>query len=749
MKWMKSYKNPLSISVATLVTASFYFVFFSGVSQWVGWLIFFLYLLTVGYWWKIILSNVFSFDPNHWTTHLYSYFITFLLLGLINSVWVVLYRVTPEIIWWNYFATAVVTYGILYFTKKVRTKSIKVKSTYRPLFSKSVLYLIAYAIFWALAIKLLLGASAEQVIFSPWQGISTWFLPLSFILLVICGLLVFSKHKTYVVLFVFVLQSLLTHTYIATSHNLPFGGDVWRIIGVEEQLDNGDSILPVIAGPEKKTREIFGINVPEALIIPNKYAYGHLWGSTVLLSKTLSVDLITLNKWLIPVLWGIMMPIILFRIGLTLFRSRRSGLFLVWLGFNVFAFQVLGSITLPVSLGYLTFFFVLSLLLQYIEQRGRAQMFVILLLSLLMLFSYTLHFLFIVGTLILTLLLLVLEKRGLSSYFSRHRVSWQNVIRGVLALSLTITLPLFELFGIANTTISTNIVNNIKQIAGQLSGWFYAKSIRSHDIVSGNIFFNHTPENSFVESVFTNFRWNILVITLIFWIIAIIGWYIALAQTKRTSWNLISMLTSVTIGGYIFGWTVLQGDRLFIRRLDGMIVFLTIILIVYGAQKLKPYWKSYVLPGTALILIILLSWFGTTVYASGPDLRVISQSELDVAKIIWEQENRNQLHNCVIADTWLLLALEGVSAGNIVGGGFPIDYQFGQPDRVRLYSSFTSFPEEVLVEAGEITKSTRCWVVQEGLEDVQYNEIKEKIGDSVTKLDNLTIWIVDLKKEDK
>ena len=157
------------------------------------------------------------------------------------------------------------------------------------------------------------------------------------------------------------MQAFLLHAYLPLSHDLPWGGDVWRHLAVEERLMEGGQVLPVLFGDEAKWVEKIGIDIPEVLISPYKYSYSQLWGSSVLLAKTFSVNLLLINKWLVPILFSLVMTFVLYRIGWLLFGNKRQGLWLVWLSFIPFSFQALGGLTLPVSLGYLNFFFVLML----------------------------------------------------------------------------------------------------------------------------------------------------------------------------------------------------------------------------------------------------------------------------------------------------------------------------------------------------------------------------------------------------
>lgn len=745
MLYFKSYRHLLSLIVATIITSAMFFVVTNNISMWLGILVFTLYIVSIGFFWQHIFERVFGIYHVSITNIIYSYLSVLLLLGFFSSICLVWYRITPEIIFGVYVVVAFFSYGLLYMVRRVKSKTLKVKSSYRPMFGMSVLPIIIYFIGWFSAMYLLLSTSSEQTLYSPWENIPRMFLPLFFVLTIFVGILIFSKHKTNIVLGIIIAHSFLLHAYIPTSHELPFGGDVWRIFATEEKLANSESILPVLFGDEKKTLNIFGLNIPEALLIPHKYTYGHLWGTTVLLNKTIKVSLIGLNKWLVSILWSLVIPIILFRFGLILFKSRRIALIFVWLSFIPFPFHALGSLTLPVSLGYISFFFLLSLWFQFLKQKNPWQRNIVFIFAFLMLFGYALHFLLIWFVIAVSYLLEFLENKSIFRLQTNSSIYIKRTIRIFIFTLSIFVIPIVEWFGVKGTKFSSNIFLSFKQIVGQLSGWFYASAIRSHDIVSGNIIFNHTPSYAFYDSVFTQWRWYIIPILVVMWVLVLLTIINILFYSRKLIWKVYIALFLVGFGGYIVGWVVLNGDRLFTRRLDALLSFLILIAVTYGFTKLKKYWFRYLVPGSVLIFIFILSWFATGTFASGPDLRVVSLGEYRTAEYIFSSLNK-ELPICVLSDTWTLLALEGVSAGSIVGGGFPIEYDFAQPGRTELFSSFVDDTEGTLERIKSIHTADLCYVAVKNLNIEEKVKITDFLQNKPIFFDEMTVWEVDLKK---
>jgi len=721
------------IFLLTVVLFLLYFNLVAWQQAWLGWILFVIYLVLVGDWWREILRRLFGMNGKTWMIRVLAWLTSFLLLGLVSSIFVVFNKLSLGLIWWVYLLVALLTLIIYSFLSRqsyqrevgVWTEQVKEKI----LFKKSLLLPILYVILWLAGFYLLLISKSNTVLQSPWQTISEYYLPIFFVLTLLSGIFLFARYKIKMILFIFILQSILLHLYLPLSHQQPWGGDVWRHLAIESQIEEGRQILPVLVGPEAEWQEKVGVDVPKVFFSPQKYTYSQLWGTTVLLSQTLQADLITVNKWLVPILWSIVMPFILFRIGWLLFNSRRKGLWLTWLSFLAFPFQALGGLTLPVSLGYLTFFFVLMLWLQYLRDNYSGQKWLVVLFSILMLFGYSLHFILIWLIILFSYILKKIQHRGVGI--------------GLLFASFFI-LPVVELVSkLSHWPEKLNFLDNIYQLVGQFTGWFYASLIRPHDILSGNILFNHTPDYAFVTNIFTTWRWYLIPLMIIFILLFKYSVWKIVWQKVNQGWGVLVWLVCLVWGGYFIDWYVLVGDRLLTRRLDLLLAFLWLLFVTYALHYIlsKCKVKKLFVKISILLAIFILSWFGTMTYASGPDMRVVSASEYLAAEMI-----SNNHGGCVLADTWTLLALEGLTAKDIVGGGFPINYQFGQSERVDLLEQFTIKPSlGLLDQAKELTGAEACCLILDK-ELVNKTEVDGIYGVEAQKVDNLLVWGPDLKK---
>ncbi|MBU2542618.1 hypothetical protein KJ785_03600 [Patescibacteria group bacterium] len=708
---------------------------------WLGWVLFAGYLLLLGEYWRMIFRKVLWLSRKLWATKVFSYLSVFLLLSFVTSIFIVFDRLTSLLIWLSYAIVIVLTLVIFYLAqtaKKIKPALSDVGEENLVIFKKTFVLPVTYFVLWVICFYFLYISKSTEVLRSPWQAIGEYYILIFFILTLFSGIFLFSKYKTKTILFIFLFQSILLHLYIPMSHQLPWGGDVWRHVANEEILMQGEQILPVLVGKDATWVEIAGADVPEILTKPHKYTYGQLWGSTVLLSQTLQIDLLEINRWLIPIVWSLSMPFILFRIGWLLFGSVRRGLWLPWFMFLAFPFQAWGGLTLPVSLGFITFLFALMLWLQYLRDGSKAQRNLTLFFACLMLFGYSLYFI---------LIWLVILFSFAIRYLPRSPIS-KNILKYSLLFLSIFIFPVIEVVSkISWFPEKIEWWFGLKQLIGRFSGWFYAQMIRPHDILGGNVLFNHTPDYAFVGNIFNTWRWWLIPFMLVMIGLSKFASFKFL-QSKNPIHQLILFLTPTVVGGYVIGWFVLAGDRLFTRRLELMFAFLWIVLIIYALQRLLVRWRArdlFVRIGV-VVSLIMFSWFGTLAYASGLDDRVVSVNEYEVAQKIWEEKPA-----CVLGDTWFLLALEGVSAGEVVGGGFPIDYNFGQKERVDIFNKFAKYPDtEDLVKMKELTGAEKCVVVYEDNLDIEIiNRINEIMMNEAEELGGLLAWEEVAKLEKK
>lgn len=708
-----------------------------------GMAVFALYIALVTLWWRDIFHHVFRFERG-FVSLILSLFAAIFFVSSIEAIVVALYTTTLLLTWISLTTSGLCTFVFrLFFLSRSHGSKIvgKSRKQYIEILPKTPWLSWIYGVLWIGTLILFIRAEGIEVLYSPWQSLSTWILPCMFVLTALLGFITFSKQKTKHILVLILMHSFLLHMYVPLSHELPWGGDAWRHIAAESQLAAGEIIPPVLFGSEAKWREVVGVDIPEVFLIPQKYAYGQFWSLSVILNQLTGVSFETIHIWMIPIIWSLIFPLILFRIGRILFRSWRGGLFLAWLSFIAFPLQALGALTLPVSLGVLTFFFTFMLWLQYIGKRYTLQRGVLAIFIFLMLFGYTLSFI---------LMLFVVAGSWALARISAHvrssHIGWSLVV--LVAMLGIMALPALELLsGSSHFPSDMHMVEEGTQMIGQFSGWYYASDIRAHDIASGNLLFNHTPDYAFVSNIFTAWRWHVIPFMMVFFVGVLFGLYRYGREHQPLLFLLPVWLLVSLAGSYKIGWFFLQGDRLFTRRLDPFLT--TLLLIFFSIAVLEMFYHIRYKKMTIKIIgvvfsVLIISWVGTSTFASGPDIRTASVDEYAVAEFILADVQEESDEYCVLADTWVLLPLEGVSGGDIVGGNFPIGYQFGQAERVAVLEAFQqdSVSSTTVQHMFDVVQRKKCIVVlsTDIVSEVQEQKISVIAKNTPVRYSGFLLW---------
>ncbi|PKL72062.1 hypothetical protein CVV26_03230 [Candidatus Kuenenbacteria bacterium HGW-Kuenenbacteria-1] len=233
---------------------------------------------------------------------------------------------------------------------------------------------------------LLWEARTGNYIQSPWEVIFKIYLYVYLVATLIVAFLIFSKQKVGFILFIIVLHSFLLHSYLPIVFKTGFGENKWKHIGIEKQILNKEKNF--------------------AYLIENKDGNINQWAMTIFLSKILNVDIFWIDLLLGFFIWSIFIPLIFFELAKFLFQSfqgppddendnykkQRFLLLTAFLPSLFFSFQVYGSVTTPITLGYLFFFFVLLFWLDFIVYKQKISLITAIILSALMFFGHQINF---------------------------------------------------------------------------------------------------------------------------------------------------------------------------------------------------------------------------------------------------------------------------------------------------------------------------------------------------------------------
>ena len=468
---------------------------------------------------------------------------------------------------------------------------------------------------------LLIKSRTGGAIFSPWQIINenyVWVFLLATFLL--GAMVLFSRASLKTLLFFVVVHSFLLHSYLPLTHDLFYGADGWRHMGAESRLLAGGGVMiPEVTG-EKSLIAKSNIGV---------LSYANFWGTNAVLAQTLQVDLISLTKWLLPVVWSVIFTILLYEIGLTLGWSGRKSLFLAWAGMWPFALQAAGAFSLPVNWGFLSFVLFFLLLLKRAREPNVRQKYILLV--------------FGVGSALGYLLFFVLYWLSWGVMAAVKSGKKLIIIPGLIFGS--IVLPALELaakFSVWDSGV--NILAQAKQFAGNWLAVYLAGGPRPHDIGGGNILFNQIPASVFTPNFLTQWLWWLPAVALAAFVFIILG---VRRNSRDLFYQFFLFIFVVLSVNYFLSFYLLSGERLFSRRLDAALAFLFLILLGYG---LKGFLDKKRAAGLA---VAVLSLTITASYALGPDTYTVSSNQYDAVGYVWSQEKENNSH-CVLGDTYPL-----------------------------------------------------------------------------------------------
>lgn len=601
-----------------------------------------------------------------------------------------------------------------------------------PPFYLTALMPFIFALGWGL---LFLGRTGEYII-TPWQAIPKVFVYVFLLSVFLLVILLFSKIKVGLILFLIILHSYFLHSYLPLVYETGFGGDKWRHLASENFLLTEKIYSPTLLGEPVRMTKIAGINLPEVLVAGNKTSYGNQWGLTIGLSKFLQIDIFLVDMYLGFILWSFALPILFFLLAGFVYKNTRFKLLVAFLPTIFYTFQVFGSITIPVALGNLFFFFVLYLWLVFIQDKNKSVRNLAIIFTFLMYLGYVLNFII---ALVLGIAILIWKN------FANKKI--RLIILLIYCVSLLTIIPFLEVvmgYGTLKPDIlqPSNIVSNTADAFGTLSG-LVAFIPRPTHIDQGNWLYNQTRQTQSQASLF-NLRLLPFAFTVLVWLLGLLG--IQKIRKLPDKKNAIFFLTAfgILLFSYIFSWYFMNGNHILARRLDLTIAFFWLIFIALGIfYLLEDFAKSRPIIIKIYTLGILLALIATSTYTSGPVLEVVTKDEVSAAHFIW-QHLEKQKPACVIANTWPLLALEYVSGRQVIAGGFPVYLEYAQPERVKIFEGLIRKPtkDDWVGRAYETTGAEFCWYMVEKrfLSDSIWEENVKLFGNPHYQIGKVFIW---------
>ncbi len=655
---------------------------------------FVLYLFIVGHLASQVLDKFFGFANNHFSRVL-GIFAVFVSLGTIAGVAILFLPLNFWVLAGVFILNALI-YGFLaYWANQHSTEYPIVNSDSEHSFDyKEKFASLAFLLLVGYGFYLLSASVTGKAILSPWQTINPQYIFIFFLSLLTLGTLIFTKLKTSTIILFLILQTFLLHSYLPLTHKLIYGADGWRHIANEQRILEGKPFLQAkLSGADSVTSagEVIKSKI-------GQLSYSNFWASNVILAKVFNTSLLSVTRWFLPVLWSLVFPILLYELALAFGWSRRKSLFFSWLGLLPFAWASAGSFSLPVNYSLLFWLFLVLLILKRTALPRKEQKVILAVAGASLVFGYALYF------------ILFWIVWGVIEFLSLQSEKYINLKKFISVLGISLIIPVVELIaGYSSFDKNLNWLGQIKQLLGNFSAFYLASGPKSHDIATGNIIFNQTPLSAFVPNLITEWPWWLVGFSVCFFAVVIYG----LIKTYRDSGIVGEWLAVVAPGitlGYIISNYFLSGSHILARRLDGVVALFLMLLFFYGLIKL---YENYNLTNKSveMFAILVLSLGITASYSLGPDTNTVSAGQYEAASYVWSQEQLVETP-CVLGDTYPLLAVEAVSAKQIIGGGFPIDANFGQPERVELFEQMNvAINDNLLERVGELTGSSHCWFI--------------------------------------
>ena len=704
-----------------------------------GWLSAFLYLAVLTAWMSFFLQNIFKRGLSLY----FSLFVVVYLLSFFLGIVIDLYKYSDYLLLLTLFVLAGFVYSLKIIGQKQHRENGSLEGVDEIIPGNAVAVNKYLAIFLPLLVVvgllLLFKSRTGEYILTPWQVIPKLYVYLFLIITFTVVNIIFSKLKTKIILLIIIIYSLALHAYLPFVYQTGFGGDKWRHLASERYLLEEKVYSPALFGEPIRWMEVGPLRLPEVLVAGNKTSYGNMWAITIALSKFLSVDVFWVDYWLGFVLWSLFLPVFMYLWGGLIYNNRHFRLLLAFLPSIFYIMQSFGAITIPVAFGSLFFYFVFYLWMKFYISGDRLVRNFALLLSVLMYFGYILNFLLIAEIAAAVLLLRRVANKKL-----------RMLIAGVLFVVFSTTIPLLEAVmgygGFKPSLFSwRGIINGLADAFGSLTG-LIAFIPRPIHIDQGNWLYNQTRSTQSSASLLSLSVLPFIFTTLV-WGVILLGVEKLRRLTDKRVAKFIGMGLVVLLVNYIWSWYFMTGNHILARRLDLIIVFGLNIFFALGVFYLldntlpKVKWNYKVFS-----LLIILSIITISTYTSGPFLEVVTQDEVQAAKYVWQNIDKESGKFCVVANTWPLLAVEAESARAIIGGGFPVYLEYAQPERVKIFEGMLRFPLQKpwLQQAQQITGASECWYMVEKrwLSDKVWQENLQALGKWLKQIGQVYIWKV-------
>ena len=495
--------------------------------------------------------------------YLLSSLVVLFLLSLLINIPILIFKVD------NFILSSVVIVVAVACIAANRVKPIRHKSETKELEESYIINnrtiikaeLISFLIFLMLGFYALNSASTGEIVISLWDKIPNVYVYIVIVETFLILTILLSNIDYRIRLSFLSMFFLMQHSYMPIIYQMGYGGDMWSELAYSRQLFNEGSFGWTLfegVGLGPKYLSLGPVLVPAAFFTKSEISSV---GLSYMLHSITNIDMLVIHKWLSPIMWSFFIPIILYLIGLKVFKKREGALLLGFLPSLFYFMIVFGSHTLSFSICMVFFVFYI---LCYISIDKMTKTTAIAMFSLSISFIFQ-HILFFTLSIFFISIVAVVK---VSISFRAHSKRFIFILTSFLSALLSLFIPyldaVFNRSSIFSEITATTLVGAIKRWLIDMSGMiaFISPFYTANDPVP-----LHAIKNTNTYKFAFGFGALRGTVVIMLWMFAIIGVVYLYRKRFGSFLPLFSLLIITQLSTFI-GWYLMEGLPLGVNRLD-------------------------------------------------------------------------------------------------------------------------------------------------------------------------------------
>jgi len=589
---------------------------------------------------------------------------------------------------------------------------------------------IAYVFFVALSFYLLFASRSKEV-HTVWEVIHPAFIPVMFASTSMLFLIIFSSETLSLKLVFVSVHTILLNTLFVFV--FPASGDVGGqqdILGTTRLVYDNVVLHGMISrSPNFLTR------------LSSLFFEGFQTPFSVIYARMFAVDVFWTHLLFPPILWGVFVPLATFKVSKALGQSDNVSI-LSSLVFSAFPLSIIwGKEPVPMSLGFVTFFWALYFILKHLSMEKSKPFFALGFSAI----SFLFHFLS--GMMAFLFLLLAMTLKRYERDKVKSPIDARSLLLSSFAFSVSV-LPLFipyvMLFTRMHPYLSWNkLVNGSLMQAVQT--FLFGEYLRFDTVVAlvfglgeiiGFLSMIYYLKNSAEKGTEKNFGLCVLFLLLAYLILVADYRILKVFMVnppfdEERLWLLGDLLITPFLAMAVYRVSILFRTPLKSIR-ESVFSRSSIGVSTLPSMRIR----STAVFGHVLLLLFLSAWTTASVYYAYPHFGPLQTTsyEIDAAKYIDQNTHSRYI---VVCDQWFIYA------GQLFYGVYnPRAFYFSHydPDGVKLFMAMKSNPSPgVLIEAMQYNNATVAFFVVEEprLGSQEFNRVIQE-----AQRNNLPVYVI-------